>query len=779
MSLSLSGVYAQNLDWVKQMGGTSNASGFSIQLDAAGNQYIAGSFSETADMDPGAGTFNLTATGTTDFFVLKLDAAGDFVWAFRVGGTSYAEVYDLVLDGSGNIYLTGYANTTVDFDPSAATANLSSSNYFAFVAKYDSDGNYIWAKHFTSGGGVVGRGIDVDGAGNVYSTGYWLEFGDFDPGPGTAILYGSSPNSDAYVSKLDASGDFVWVQPLHSVSSGSSIGADIDYDDISGNVTIVGSFNGVTDFDPSGAIENLTPVGGYDGFICQLTADGDYNWAERFGGAGPDNANKIIVGNVASTSDIYVIGTFNSVADLDPTLGGTLSVTSAGGNDCAIIKLDGDGDFQFAKAIGGSGSDVPTDVVIDDAENIFVSGYHQETADFDPGAGTYDLTSAGGNDIFALKLDDVGDLDYAVNVGGSGGDLSRGIATLNGDAYLTGSFSGTADFDPGSGTLNLTSGGGSDAFVLKLTCNTTATINPSSCESYTVPSGDETYTSSGTYMDTLASANGCDSLITINLTINSPTSGSETATACDEYTWSTDGSTYTTSGTYTSTLINSVGCDSIVTLNLTINNSVTITNDLIACDSALINGTTYYTSQTLTEFYPAATVDGCDSTVITELTIPIINTATTLTGITITSDETEADSYQWLDCSTMAEITGETSSSYTATANGDYAVIVTIDDCSDTSVCQTISNVGMDPSVDQSLARLYPNPTSGKFSVEMMGKTEAVLLTIRSVDGRIIRQHSFNELQPILLDVTDQEVGVYLIEIQSGKQHAVFRLIKE
>ena len=187
------------------------------------------------------------------------------------------------------------------------------------------------------------------------------------------------------------------------------------------------------------------------------------------------------------------------------------------------------------------------------------------------------------------------------------------------------------------------------------TSNTTGTISPVACDSYTSPSGNHTWTTSGTYMDTIPNAAGCDSLLTINLTINNSTSGSESVTACDSYTWSTNGTTYTTSGAYTATLTNAVGCDSTATLNLTINNSTSGSESVTACDSYTwsANGTTYTTSGAYTATLTNAV--GCDSTATLNLTI---NNSTSGS-----ESVTACDSYTWSANGT----TYTTSGAYTAT----------------------------------------------------------------------------------------------------------------
>src|SRR5258706_6482447 len=143
-----------NFKWAKQMGGTgAYAAGSSTAVDAAGNVYTSGVFSNTVDFDPGPGTYNLTSTGTYDMFISKLDSSGNFIWVKAMGGNSSLDIAggsSITLDAAGNVYITGTFEGTVDFDPGPGLFTLSVTGNFrtraSFVLKLDSDGNFIWAK---------------------------------------------------------------------------------------------------------------------------------------------------------------------------------------------------------------------------------------------------------------------------------------------------------------------------------------------------------------------------------------------------------------------------------------------------------------------------------------------------------------------------------------------------------------------------------------------------------------------------------------------------------
>ncbi|MBI2967709.1 MAG: SBBP repeat-containing protein [Bacteroidetes bacterium] len=181
--------YAQNYQWTKSIGSTGYDFGSSVAIDAGGNAFITGYFSGTADFDPSAGTANLTSVGGYDIFFAKYDSNGNYLWAKSIGSSGNDKGKGIAVDGSGNTYITGYFTGTADFDPSAGTANLTSVGFYdIFFAKYDSNGNYLWAKSIGSSVTDYGYSIAIDAGGNACITGSFTGTADFDPSAGTANL---------------------------------------------------------------------------------------------------------------------------------------------------------------------------------------------------------------------------------------------------------------------------------------------------------------------------------------------------------------------------------------------------------------------------------------------------------------------------------------------------------------------------------------------------------------------------------------------------------------
>jgi hypothetical protein len=305
----------------------------------------------------------------------------------------------------------------------------------------------------------AGSGIAVDLSGNVYTTGYFSGTVDFDPGAGAYNL--SSGSADAtFISKLDNNGHFVWAKSMGSEGEDFGVGIVLDS---AGNVYTAGGFSSTVDFDPGTGTFYLTSAGELDIFISKLNSDGDFIWAKNMGGTGYDGTSSP---KLDSAGNIYTTGVFEGIADFDPNAG-VFNLTSAGGFDVYISKLDSDGDFIWAKRMGGPDFEGGNSAV-DSNGNIYTTCCFQGTADFDPGAGVFDLTSAGELDIFISKLDSNGNFVWAKRIGGAGSEL--GIVGVDpiGNVYITGGFGGTLDFDPGPGTFELTSSGETDIFILKL-----------------------------------------------------------------------------------------------------------------------------------------------------------------------------------------------------------------------------------------------------------------------------------------------------------------------
>jgi uncharacterized delta-60 repeat protein/gliding motility-associated-like protein len=455
----------------QRTGGTADEAGRSIVVDASGNVLTTGFFSGTVDFDPGPATFNLTSAGATDIFVTQIDASGNFVWARRIGGTADDIGLSIAVDPSGNVYIAGAFQSTVDFNPGSGTFNLTSvGGQEIFLCKLNALGNFVFAKRMGGNGDDFGRSVAMDAAGNIFIGGSFANTGDFDPGAGSFPLT-SNGLTDIVIIKLDQSGNFLWAKQMGGTAS--EFCGEIAIDGLD-NVLTVGTFGGPVDFDPGPSSFVIPSFGGtYDIYISKLDNSGNFVWAKQMGGNSGDFGNSIAID---ASNNVYTTGSFfrgsPNPVDMDPGPGVfPLTPFPAAGpffNDVFVSKLNSNGDFVWAQQLGGSGNDLGSSITLGAGGNVFTTGYFDDVGDYDPGSGTATLTPAGGFDAFVTVLNSSGNYLWTEQMGGTLNDQGEAIATdPSGNVYTTGFFQGTANFGPGC-SYDLISAGGSDIFLQTL-----------------------------------------------------------------------------------------------------------------------------------------------------------------------------------------------------------------------------------------------------------------------------------------------------------------------
>jgi hypothetical protein len=727
-----------------------------------------------------------------------------------------------VVDDSGYVYQIGRANTATDFDPGPGIYNVPNNGPIGYLMKSAPNGDLIWVKVFTGFLGMSLNTITIDPNGDLVITGWHSGPMDFDPGPGTAITTNSSGQS-LFVVKLNSNGIFQWYKS--SGGTGMDSAFDISTDSL-GNLYIIGKFEGTVDFDPGAGVYNLTSAGLEDGFILKLDSNGDFVWAKHFGSSGFDNGASL---QVSESGFLYYTGSFSGTVDLDPNAG-VYNLTSNGSRDLVLVKLTLSGSLIWAVSIGGTEFERHGHLTIDPSENIIFTGGYNGTIDINPNAGVQNITSVGGMDILICKVDSSGSFLWGVGFGGTSYDFGFSVSAdsqgnvfsssrltvqdsdillrkmnANGNTmwsgniggsigpddglflyhdawdnmYLTGIASG-GDMDPNS-TVNLMwTSGQVDGFCMKIVeCAPYVGIDTIvACDSYTWING-VTYTSnnnSATYNTN--SGFGCDSTLTLNLTILNSSVGTDVVSACDSYTW-INGVTYTSNNNSATYNVNNIfGCDSILTLNLTILNSSVGTDFVSACDSSVwLDGNTYYTNNN-SAAWMLTNSDGCDSLVTLDLTIGDVNTSVTINSPTLMSEAT-GSMYQWINCdNNNSIINGETNQSFTAAVNGNYAVIITTGNCSDTSLCYSVLNVGISSVEFDNSISIFPNPTTQELNVQLGQKYSSIEVEISTLLGQVIFNQSYKSKKYISLNLEGSK-GVYLMTIRSLEKQSTYRVIKQ
>jgi hypothetical protein len=342
-------------------------------------------------------------------------------------------------------------------------------------------------------------------------------------------------------------------------------------------------------------------------------------------------------------------------------------------------------------------------------------------------------------------------------------------------------------------TYNAANSSGTEVLTAANGCDSTVTINLNvlpviaSSVTNTICAQDSIVVNGTAYnaanpsgTEVLAAANGCDSTVTINLNVLPAISASVNNTICAEDAIIVNGTTYNAanpSGMEVFTAAN--GCDSTVTINLNVLPllSGSVNNTICADDSVVVNGTTYNAANPSgMEVFTA--VNGCDSTVTINLVINTVNSSVSVSGTELTAGATGA-AYQWIDCNSATPIlTGETASSFIATVNGDYAVIVTENGCTDTSACFSIMNVGIENLNTENTITHYPNPVKDNITIASTLGFDNSLVKLIDLTGKVLIEAKINSGNSHSFDMSTFASGLYFIEINQNGEVKRLKVMK-
>lgn len=479
LAAACSSLTAQNLSWAKQIGGTDEDRALAVFTDNQGTLYVGGHYKGHVDFDPGPdSSFRDAPRG--EAYILKLDASGNFAGVLTFGHTSGSyscTVNAMRKDASGNLYVSGYFNGTVDFDPDTAIVqSVYVSGKHGFLLKLDASEKYHWVKYwrYNKDAGETsepGPSCIWDASGNYYATGSYSGETDFDPG--TAKYELTSKANDAYILKLDSNGDFIWAKQLLTDSAIQTVEPSSISLDAAGNTYIAGTFRGTVDFDPDSSAEFKLSAGITYGFLLKLDVNGNFVWAKPIGSTGDPfyDSHTCRAVSTDANGNSYITGSFSNTVTL-----GSTQITSAGLSDIFVAKADASGNFVWAKQIGSFyDAEEGQEITQDASGNIYIAGIYRGTTNFHTSGGIANLTSNGSVDNFILKLAPDGNFIYALGLGGSNPyERIYNLSPSGNSIYTVGRFIENLNCDPnGSYYMNSAySGTGNhhyDGFLIKLT----------------------------------------------------------------------------------------------------------------------------------------------------------------------------------------------------------------------------------------------------------------------------------------------------------------------
>ncbi len=412
--------FAQTPDWLwaRVAGDNSYNEATSIATDDIGNSYVAGYYNIFA--------YDLPHASGPDIFFVKYSPSGNIIWTRALSSTGTDRVFSIATDKLGHFYIFGcFSGPQITVGTEVLT-NLTVNKFDIFVAKYDTNGNYLWSRQAGGTGEDTPTGMAVDSLGNCFVTGYFdsptISFG-------THTLTNSGV-IDLFIAKYAPDGTELWAKSASGTSNELSKSVAVDK---SGNSYITGDFiSDSISFD--GLL--LIRTGNQDMFVTKYAPNGTVLWAKHSDGTLDTHGNSIAVDALANC---YVAGSFNSNVTFDTT-----TLTTNGNLDILLVKYATDGTIQWAKSAGGSGEDAATAVATDMLGYCYLAGYFKSSS---VSIGTNPLTKNGPGfqDIFVTEYNSGGSVVWAKSIGGLTNDYPNDIQPdLSRDFYIAGSLGSTS-----------------------------------------------------------------------------------------------------------------------------------------------------------------------------------------------------------------------------------------------------------------------------------------------------------------------------------------------
>lgn len=438
---------AQTFQWAAPIVG--GGVGKAVAVDAEGNVYSCGNANGPVDFDPGPGEA-LTPPGTDangNIYVVKYDAAGNYLWHYTVGGSSTDIAKNVAVDGNGDVLVTGYFSGNFDWDPGPGVLQPPlSTNYDCFVLKLSSAGQIQWVQRITGPGENQDHGLAVDTANNVYVTGSYSNTVSF--GDGAATLAFAGGTWDAFYAKYGADGGFRWARSI----AGTGFQRGLSVACAGDRLYLYGTCSGLSTANGTHSL-NL-PSSPASTYLCKTDTAGNVLWLKSQSATGHMSGEALR----AHGTNVYLFASFRGTVDADPGDGVMELVPSSPTNPQVLFaKLDSSGNAIWARQLHGNiHFDCVGDIAVDDEGGVAVTCATFETEDYDPGPGEAVYTPVQPNDLFTARYTADGAFLWVRMVTtGETFDTASGTAVDQlGNVYMTGSFGDSAVFDPGPlGTL--------------------------------------------------------------------------------------------------------------------------------------------------------------------------------------------------------------------------------------------------------------------------------------------------------------------------------------
>lgn len=642
---------SQELKWIYKIGSINSDYGAGVALDKNQNVYDITNFSGNAGV---SASISIASRGQEDILIRKSSPTGIQQWIRQLGSKSQDLAQDIVLDNQNNVYIIGTFRDSLYLE-STLVLSSPSTTFASFIIKLNSDGLFQWAQKLESDIAVVVKSVTSGPIQDIVISGNFEGNATF---PSNQNLL-SKGGSDIFVLKLNSdNGSSIFLKQIGGVDQDFVSQHTVDTEN---NIYLTGDFRAMVDFDPNMGELILNSKGLTDIFLLKLTESGNFAFAKSFGGNNVDYGQSVAIDK---DKNIILTGRFSEAVGFGNA---AQILQSKGGTDIFLLKMDKETTTQWVYAYGGVNNDAPTHVIVNTNGIIYLAGTFRNMVDFDPSVIANFSESNGGADAFVTLYNQDGTYNEHFSFGGIANEQLNKIALKsNGEIILLGGFGAIVDFDPGQiSEINVISTGSLDGFMF----NVFVCVNPylkelrvvkpeicfgeniliqvvegylnsatqwswqrNSCESITF--------AAGPFLNIPVQNNtsffvkgwgGCvlnDQCKKIDIRVHKDSLRYQFIPLCEGDTLKVGNSRYTNAGVYTDSLTSVSGCDSVVVTEIVVNKTYKFTNNYQICpgDTVKVGNSIYTLNGSYTNVFK--TITGCDSIIISNITVKSIKVET-------------------------------------------------------------------------------------------------------------------------------------------------------
>ena len=649
----------------------------------------------------------------------------EYKWVQQIKGPVNS-ARDICIDGYGNAYIVGSFKDSANFDPDSTNFTLTSKNFDCYVSKYSPNGSFLWAFRLGNFNDEIGVSCKSDGSNNLIVSGRFSDTVDFDPGPG--IFNCISSTNKLFFAKYDNLSNFLWAKTIEA-----NIFEDNLEVDNANNILITGQFSGTVDFDADTVNSFYLNSIGTDAFLMKYNESGHFKWAKHLRSINNQSSSYTYELRLGESNSIYMTGWFNGDIDFDPSSANY--ILSSNNHDGFVAKYDSLGNFLWVRKIGGSGLDYCSSISVGIKEKVYVTGSYSGIVDFDPGPDTIYLNENQNGKLFIACYDKYGGFHWASAfcLGPYGWAQKIRLDNQN-NIYTYGQFDGVCNFDVGKSESKLSSFNSRDIFVVKYDSlgefNWAKQLGSSGLDwSY----GMEIDQSDNFYLSGIF-ANWVD----FNFGLGNK-------------------------------ILNGGNSNSFIAKYGVCSSSDTSISIQICQGEEYIFPSGKKSILPIVDTSVISSKYGCDSLIVTELSVFAINTLVKILGTELKA-EYDSASYQWLKCdnSGFKILTNDTLISYHLSNNGNYAVALLSQGCADTSDCIEVTWVKVTNEKYYSRLEIFPNPVKGNNITLKSNAASIRSIRFYNISGKIVFVKSFlhEDFEEIALPQF-LENGLYFLRIES------------